>query len=126
MGREECISGGSSVSPFFFLIILVVILTAGWTVFNATIFTEHARTSHVDDVSDIDQCFSGRGTLSSVFKMTNGRYSQYCNDGGRNNYWRIYECSNNNRIVISQFKQSLRQLKKYITNWGMAAEEIPC
>ena len=89
-------------------------------------FTDHARTSHVEQVSTIDKCFNGGGRLSGIFKMNNGRWSEFCDDGSKNNHWRIYECVGDERVVVTQFKQAVRKLKNYIQNHGMVAGEIPC
>jgi hypothetical protein len=112
--------------PFFILIFLVVLAGTWRTGVLNIVFTRHSQTSHAEAVSEIDNCFNGGGTLSATFKMANGRYSQYCSDGGKNNFWRIFECSGAEREVVTQFKQEVRQLLKYIRNHGMVEGVIPC
>ena len=89
-------------------------------------FTDHSRISHSEQVSKIDNCFEGGGVPSAIFRTSNGRFSQFCNDGSQNNYWRIYECEGTERIVVTQFKQGIRRLANYILNHEMVPEEPPC
>ena len=111
--------------PLFVLFLGLLSLVWMSQVLNIT-FTDHSRISHPEQVSKIDNCFEGSGVASPIFKTSNGRFSQFCNDGGQNNYWRIYECEGTERIVVTQFKQGIRRLENYIFNHKMVPEEPPC
>lgn len=114
--------GGLLVIAFIFAVISLV-----WVMVNLNIsFTRHARTSHPEAVNSIENCFNGGGTLSPTYKLDNGRWGQFCNDGGKNNYWRIFECHKGDTLVITQFKQGVRRLANYIRNHNMVAEEFRC
>lgn len=87
-------------------------------------FTHHARTSHAEAFNEINNCFDGGGNLSPWFLMGK-RYAQFCNDGGRNNFWRITTCENGEMLVVTQFKQALRKLGNYLTNKGAVIVDGP-
>ena len=117
----------SSLGPLIGLIFIFVIVGAWKTGMFNIAFTSHAINSHMSDISQIDNCFKGSGKLSSIFQTSNGRWSQYCNDGGKNNYWRIYDCNQyGERIVVTQFKQGVRKLKNYLFNHQMIEGQMPC
>ena len=109
-----------------FLLVFVAILGSWQSGLLQITFTEHAKTSHPEQASKIDNCFEGGGVPSSIFRTSNGRFSQFCNDGTDNNYWRIYECEGTERVVVTQFKQGVRRLENYIRNHGMVPESPPC
>lgn len=111
-----------------FLLVLAATLGSWQSGLLQMRFTNHSRTSHPEQVSKIDSCFEGAGLPSPIFRMSNGRFSQFCNDGNEqdNNYWRIYECEGTERVVVTQFKQGIRRLENYIRNHGMVPESPPC
>ena len=117
----------SSVPGLVIFVLFLGLLSFVWstTVLNIT-FTDHSRISHPEQVSKIDNCFEGGGVSSSIFRTSGGRFSQFCNDGGQNNYWRIYECDGSERVVVTQFKQGVKRLENYIFNHKMIPEEPPC
>ena len=92
------------------------------------VFTAHAVTSHEAHISDIDRCFDGPGQLSPWYHAGGNRYLQFCNDGGKYNYFRISECQGGTRIVITQFKQLAKKLVRYLNNRtaGIADAPPPC
>lgn len=117
---------GSALPVLSLIIILALVGSWKLGVFNI-MFTHHARTAHIAHNSVIDNCFDGDDGPSSIFKMENGRWSQYCDDESGNIYWRIYDCSpSGERVVITQFKQAYRKLSNYISNKGMKYSRIPC
>ena len=86
--------------------------------------TNHAKTSHVEQVSDIENCFNN-GNKSNWFLQPNGRHAQHCTDDSGYAYWRISSCAGQERVVITQFKQTLKKLTRYIVNQGMVEGEPP-
>ena len=117
----------SSVPGLVIFVLFLGLLSFVWstTVLNIT-FTDHSRISHPEQVSKIDNCFEGGGVSSSIFRTSGGRFSQFCNDGGQNNYWRIYECDGSERVLVTQFTQGVKRLENYIFNHKMIPEEPPC
>ena len=118
-----------NVSMFPLLgLIFVLAIVGSWkmNIFQLS-FTKHAKTSHAAHVTKIENCFdAGNGSLSPIFRTSQGRWSQYCFDGSVNQ-WRIYECTEEGeRLVITQFRQGVKRLKNYIRNHGMVEASIPC
>lgn len=128
MYREMSVEPIRPRIPIFFVFVVILIL-AGFLTASVK-YTYHARNSHPEQVSVIERCFNGGGTLSETFIMPNGRYSQYCKEeGSRHVYWRILECRDDGRLVISQFKQAFRNLQRlfnYINNHQMEVSPVPC
>ena len=111
--------------PFLCVIFMFIIVGVWKTSVLSISFTGHAKTSHVEQVNEIDNCFNN-GNVSNTFKMANGRWGQYCENGETSNAWRIYECVKGEKVVVTQFKQRVRKLANYIKNHGMVQETIPC
>lgn len=114
--------------PVFLVLVFVIVAVTSMGIFinQATMFTKHAKTSHDYAIPEIDKCFNGNGTIGPSFMMDNGRYAQYCFNGGKNNFWRIFECKGGDRLVITQFKQNVRRLANYIKNHKMEVTEPSC
>ena len=101
---------------------------------KAVIFTDHAKTSHTSAISEIDKCFGNPlneipslGTIYGPFTGGDfGRWIEFCSDGGPNNFFRVFECDGEDKIVITQFKQAINRLVNYMTNKNMVLGEALC
>lgn len=116
--------GGLLKVVFALLLTLIVAFGAyeGLQVLEATIFTNHAMTSHAKQVPYIEECFEN-GDIHGPFTTSNGRMCEYANDGGENNYWRIFECQDGDKVVITQFKQHVNRFANYFANHKMTPVE---
>ena len=124
--RETSINTGFPIG-LLFLLVFAAILGSWQSGLLQITFTDHSRASHPEQASKIDSCFEGGGLPSPIFKMSNGRFSQFCNDNNdKTVYWRIYECDGTERIVVTQFKQAIRRIQNYIRNHNMVPESPPC
>ncbi len=106
------------------ILILLVIAVSTPIVYNI-LFTSHAQTSHPKQAARINKCFDGKGTVSPSF-FTGGRWGEYCNDGSEKNYWRIFECVDGERIVITQFMQRAASTQSYMSNHEMTRGSPEC
>ena len=93
---------------------------------QSTVFTEHALKSHVKDVPAINNCFDGNGNVTGLYSSDYGRWAELCEDGGKHAYWRIFVCSGEDQIIISQFKQIANRTANYILNKQMLPGESAC
>lgn len=105
------------------LVLLAIVAVAvlgviGPQIMEATIFTDHAMTSHADQIAEIEECFEN-GEIHGPFDTSYGRMCEYASNGGKNIYWRIFECDGGDKIVITQFKQAANRLINYMFNHGM-------
>ena len=129
MESEMTKTDNSSLAPWLFLFLLAaaIVIWKPWgpPILNIVV-SDHAKTSHIESVPEIDNCFNGGGPRSLMFKTSYGRWAQYCNDGGPNNFWRIFECQEGERYVVTQFKQGVKRLANYMTNHKMVQGDIPC
>lgn len=111
------------------LAVLVLIFAVGvFSTFQEglhIVFTDHALKSHEAQRTYIDNCYEN-GDIYGPFQTSGGRLSEYCNDGGENNYWRIFECVEGEKIVITQFKQGVTRLANYMLNHNMVEAEELC
>lgn len=130
---QEQSSGGIGIlaAVGMFICVLVLVAVMGSFKNDATLFSDHSQTSHPEQVPDINRCFTDpNSTLSTFYQMDNGRWAQHCfnqNINGKNFFWRVFDCdASGNRIVVTQFKQALRQLEKYIRNKGMTPGAPAC
>lgn len=131
-------SGGQFGVIAIFFVAFMIVLGVAFMSLPKIKFTSHAKTSHVEQVKAINNCFNGGGKVSPFYMQQNGRYAQNCVDTSGNAYWRSMECENGKLLVITQFKQDLRaaadvvmqyissqgfdypaRLKNYISNKGM-------
>ena len=127
-----CNEESKPVSVVFLLVLVLFGILAAVAIFKTPMvshiaFTNHAKESHATHVNAIDYCFNN-GNKSNWFLQTNGRYAQYCtDDNDKYAFWRISSCEGNQRVVITQFKQELRRLSKYIVAKNMQdASPPPC
>lgn len=110
----------------FCILFIVMASVASTNVLKAVIFTEHAKTSHPRAISEIINCFDGNGTIFGPFTGDNGRWVEFCNDGGPNNFFRVFQCSGEDKIIITQFKQAINRLTNYMINKNMVPGEAAC
>lgn len=109
-----------------FVLVLLVAVSKGAPIFQIT-FTTHSMESHSYAVPAIENCFDYDGGEKSMIFSSGDRFTQFCDDGSHNNYWRVYECEGSERVVVTQFKQAKRKLVNYIRNKGMkSGADIPC
>ena len=97
--------------------VLVVILLV--IVALPILFTDHAVSSHTEYLNDINNCFDhGDNNAITSWLRSNkrGNWIEICNDGGKHNYFRVYDCDDNELRVVTQFPQALRRLGAYLTN----------
>lgn len=122
---------GSEILMYILVVPLLLIFLVGGMIFVTGLpddnvvesvapimYTDHAQTSHAEQLPDIDNCFKGNGTIGNWLRGANGRYMQVCSDGGPNNYMRVYECQGGELVVITQFKQAIKKLSNYLLNGG--------
>ena len=82
------------------------------------VLTDHAKTSHAAQLSQIDACFM-HGKLSPWrYNPSSNRWMQYCEDGTNKNGFRIAECKNGVMYIITQFPQKAKGLARYLSNSG--------
>ena len=105
-------SGG----PWMIILLLLFFIVFASLGVMAVTMSDHAMTSHPTQISHIENCFNGGGNISNWFTGRNGRFLQFCNDGGKNNYFRVSECDGLERVIVTQFKQAIRKLPKYLKN----------
>jgi hypothetical protein len=108
--------------------ILMLLVVAVPIIMTATIFTNHALKSHSRDVPAINNCFDGNGALQGPFTNDHGRWAELCEDwDGNYAYWRIFVCSGEDQLVITQFKQLANRVANYILNHDMIpVDEVAC
>lgn len=110
-----------NLQPFFIFVLIIAVLIC-----TCLVFTEHSETSHAEQISAINSCYNTpTNQFSGWLQGTNGRWLQFCFDGGKYNYFRVYECSNGELVVVTQFKQALRKLSRYLTNGGYLPSDAP-
>ena len=110
------------LAAFLCVCVIAFLAYKGLQVLEATIFTDHAMTSHATQIPYIEECFEN-GEIHGPYTTSNGRLCEYASDGGENNYWRIFECHEGDKVVITQFKQGVNRLVNYMRNHGMQPVE---
>lgn len=112
------------------LLVFTAVVLALFAINMAMVYTDHATSSHAIHIDQIDSCFEGPGHISQWFLQKNGRWLQFCQDGnGKYNFYRVYECEGNTLVVVTQFKQAVRKLARYLSNRTMGIDPAggpPC
>ena len=118
----------TTAHPLPIMPIILALLLAVTIPYALLVYTEHSKTSHSSHVPSIENCFRGGGKLSGWYVGPDGRYAQHCYDGGRHRYWRIAECQGKEMVIITQFKQGVNKLFRYIRNKEFVemADRPPC
>lgn len=130
--------GGLGSFGLIFIMLMLGAITFG--VLNITTDfkpSDHSRTSHPEQFSEIDRCFNGGGSISPTQLLKNGRWGEYCQTkdsfGRTKTYWRIFDCERVNGvktgsiILVTQYKQSgLKKFLKYLNRCVSCEAPISC
>lgn len=114
-----------SIRGFVFGILILLVIAVSTPIVVNILFTSHAETSHPKQAARINKCFDGKGTVSPSF-FTEGRWGEFCNDGSEKNYWRIFQCVDGERVIITQFMQRAASTANYVANKGMTRGAPEC
>lgn len=118
--KEE--AGDTSIVSFLLIFALAAVLAVAiFSVLEATIFTEHALTSHARDIPAIKNCFDNEGNSINRFSSDYGRWAERCGDPDTDShvFWRIFVCAGKDQLVITQFKQAANRMLNWMLNHDM-------
>ncbi len=118
--------GEYTIVAVLLVVAAICIVAVVPNVLEATIFSEHALTSHTRDIPDINKCFDGDGSVSSEYTNDHGRWAEFCEDDGKHVYWRIFACSGEDKIIVTQFKMAANRVANFILNKDMLLGEASC